>query len=77
MATNLFAHVLRNSIPEPDSGPSVALRQSERRWVFRDLVVRRDGFAPWSLSTPASAQIRPAEPAAESVWAETQPCWRE
>jgi hypothetical protein len=69
----LFAHVLRSGIPAVDSGEPAT--PDSRRWVFRDLVVRRDGYAAWGLRWPASAGATKArgEPASEPLWPDTQP----
>jgi len=73
MAMKLFAHMLQ--MPGVDSsGPAVTATADSRRWVFRDLVVRRDGYAPWGLWRPsAGAATPPGEPAIEPVWPDTQP----
>jgi len=76
MAMKLFAHVLRSEIPATDSNdPSGAATRDARRWIFRDLVVRRDGYAAWGLSQPASsgAATAPGDPALEPLWPDTQP----
>jgi len=76
MAMKLFAHVLRSEIPAADSVASTAtVTPDTRRWVFRDLVVRRDGYAPWGLSRRpwARAAAGPREPSAEPLWPDTQP----
>ena len=80
MAMKLFAHVLRSEISAADSIWPVAVASLDpRRWVFRDLVVRRDGYAAWGLSPESSAgTAAPAlEPAAEPLWPDTQPWCRE
>jgi hypothetical protein len=77
MAMKLFAHVLQT--PTPGAGPdeeAASRSQDGRRWMLRDLVVRRDGFAPWGLSFPAhggGAAATGREPTAEPLWADTQP----
>jgi hypothetical protein len=76
MTMKLFAHVLRSEIPATDSNDPGAVATSEaRRWVFRDLVVRRDGFAAWGLWPPASstAATTAGDPAVEPLWSDTQP----
>jgi hypothetical protein len=76
MAIKLFAHVLRSEIPAAGSnGSATAAALDPRRWVFRDLVVRRDGYAPWGVSPrpPADGATPPREPAAEPLWPDTQP----
>ena len=77
MAMKLFAHVLRSAAPDAGPDEPVATRSLDlRRWGFRDLVVRRDGFAPWGVSHPAPASgaaTTRRDPAAEPVWADTQP----
>ena len=56
MSMKLFVHVLRSGIPAVDTdGPAATTATDSRRWVFRDLVVRRDGYAAWGLWRPASA----------------------
>jgi hypothetical protein len=77
MAMKLFAHVLRSATSgsgpeEPAPGGSL----EPRLWVFRDLVVRREGYAPWGLShaVPAGDEATTRrEPTAETLWADTQP----
>ena len=60
MAMKLFAHMLRSEIPGIDSDePAAAATPDSRRWVFRDLVVRRDGYAAWGLSREAGAVAMP------------------
>jgi hypothetical protein len=73
MAMKLFPHMLQ--MPGVDSnGPAATATADSRRWVFRDLVVRRDGYAPWGLWRPsAGAAAPPGEPAIEPVWPDTQP----
>ena len=78
MAMNLFAHVLRSTTSGsgPDE-PALSGTLEPRLWVvFRDLVVRRDGYAAWGLSRAApeggEAATR-SEPSAEPLWADTQP----
>jgi hypothetical protein len=75
MAMKLFAHVLRSEMPASDSlAPTATATPDARRWVFRDLVVRRDGYAPWSLSRRPSARAAGSrEPSAEPLWPDTQP----
>jgi hypothetical protein len=78
MAMKLLAHVLRSAISGsgPDEpAPSGSLELG--LWVvFRDLVVRRDGYPPWGLShaAPAGGEATTRrEPSAEPLWADTQP----
>ena len=75
MAMKLFAHVLRSDIPAADSSlPLTTATPDPRRWVLRDLVVRREGYAAWGLwlaSTGAATTQR--EPAIEPLWPDTQP----
>jgi len=75
MAMKLFAHVLRSGIPAVDSGePSATGTPGSRRWVFRDLVVRRDGAAAWGIwPVPAAAGTPQREPGSEPLWPDTQP----
>ena len=79
MAMKLFAHVLRSATSGPGPGePAPGGGSIEPRlWVvFRDLVVRRDGYAPWGLShaAPAGGEATTRrEPSAEPLWADTQP----
>ena len=76
MAMRLFAHVLRSEIPAADSdGAAATATADSRRWVFRDLVVRRHGYAAWGLSQPATpgAAAPSRDPAAEPLWPDTQP----
>ena len=76
MSMKLFAHVLRSEIPATESSELAATATQEaRRWVFRDLVVRRDGYAAWGLWPPASsgAAKAPGDPALEPLWPDTQP----
>jgi len=73
---NLFAHVLRSGMPAVDANdPAETATPDSRRWVFRDLVVRRDGYAAWGLwrtnSTDAATPRR--EPSTEPLWPDTQP----
>jgi len=79
MAMKLFAHMLRSEIPGIDSDePAAAATPDSRRWVFRDLVVRRDGYAAWGLSVEAAGIVAlPRESAIEPLWPDTQPCWHE
>ena len=75
MAMKLLAHVFRSEIPGSDEPDGTASSEA-RRWIFRDLVVRREGYAPWGLSHPApsSGAAKPRrESAAEPLWADTQP----
>jgi len=73
MAMKLFAHVLR--MPGVDSdGPAAAATSDSRRWVFRDLVVPRDGYAAWGLWRASVGPVTPPrDPAIEPVWSDTQP----
>ena len=76
MAMKLFAHVLRSEIPASSSlEPATTAAADPRRWVFRDLVVRRHGYAPWGLShgPSAGAAASPHEPPVEPLWPDTQP----
>jgi len=76
MAMKLFVHVLRSGIPGGDlDEPAAAGSPDSRRWVFRDLVVRRHGYAAWGLSGPtgADAAAPPRDPAVEPLWPDTQP----
>ena len=76
MAMKLLAHVFRNGIPALASAePAGAATADSRRWVFRDLVARRDGYAAWGLwSTASAAATKPGrEPAGETLWPDTQP----
>jgi hypothetical protein len=77
MAIKLFAHILRSTTPGEDpEEPDAASAPEPRRWVFRDLVVRRDDLAAWGLWRPAPANDADAarhDPAAEPLWADTQP----
>jgi hypothetical protein len=76
MAMKLFAHVLRSEIPAVDAEDAATTAMSDgRRWVFRDLVVRREGYAAWGLSQAASATAAkpPGDPGLEPLWADTQP----
>ena len=78
MAMKLFAHMLRSEIPGIDSEKAAAAATPDsRRWVFRDLVVRRDGYAAWGLSREAAAVAVPRESAIEPLWPDTQPWWHE
>ena len=78
MALKLFAHVLRSEIPAGGDAAAAGALDS-RRWVFRDLVVRRDGYAAWGLSGRSSsdASVPAREAAAEPQWSDTQPWWHE
>ncbi len=76
MAMNLFAHVLRGEKFGTEDWHAAARSIDPRRWAVRDLVVRRFGFASWGLSNPAppkSMGATPRDPAAEPLWADTQP----
>jgi len=77
MAMKLFAHVLRSEIPAADSDdPAAASSADARRWVFRDLVVRRQGYAAWGLwQTASAAAATPSgDPGLEPpLWSDTQP----
>jgi hypothetical protein len=76
MSMKLFVHVLRSGIPAVDTdGPAATTATDSRRWVFRDLVVRRDGYAAWGLWRPTSADgaTTKREPATEPLWPDTQP----
>jgi hypothetical protein len=76
MAMNLFSHVLRSGIPADDSDePAATAALDSRRWVFRDLVVRRDGHSAWGLLRAASTGAATArrEPSIEPLWPDTQP----
>ena len=76
MAMKLLAHVLRSAIPGLDSDEPAATTASDlRRWVFRDLVVRRHGYAAWGLWRAASADgaTPRREPSIEPLWPDTQP----
>jgi hypothetical protein len=75
MAMKLLAHVLRNAIPAIDSGePAAAAMPGSRRWVFRDLVVRRDGYSAWRIRpATAAAGSPPREPGIEPLWPDTEP----
>ena len=76
MSMKLLAHVLRSGIPALDSdAPAATATPDSRRWVFRDLVVRRHGYAAWGLWRSASADgaAKPREPATEPLWPDTQP----
>ena len=80
MAMKLFAHVLRSEFAVVGSGaPAMTGSPESRRWVFRDLVVRRHGYAAWGLSGPtAPIAAKPGhEPSAEPLWPDTQPCCHE
>jgi len=73
MVMKLLAHVFRSGISAVDSAEA-ALPDS-RRWVFRDLVVRRDAYAawgPWWSASVGAAKPR-REPASEPLWSDTQP----
>src|SRR4051794_12600149 len=74
MALKLFAHVLRSEIPA-DGATGATAAVDARRWVFRDLVVRRADYAAWGLSPRRSPDAAPSsrEPAAEPLWPDTQP----
>jgi hypothetical protein len=74
MALKLFAHVLRSEIPAGGLAAATAAIDP-RRWDFRDLVVRRDGYSAWGLLPRRSpdAPRSPPEPAAEPLWVDTQP----
>jgi len=76
MAMKLFAHVLRSEIVAAESNdPADMATADSRRWVFRDLLVRRHGYAAWGLwqPTPVGAATAPVDPALEPHWADTQP----
>jgi len=75
MAMNLFAHVLRSGIPAVDSDEPATAAPDSRRWVFRDLVVRRDGYSAWGLWRTASAGAATPrrETPIEPLWPDTQP----
>lgn len=77
MAMKLLAHVLRSEFPSRGADAAAGTDVPDpRRWVFRDLVVRRDGYAPWGLvhRPPADAAATTRrDPAAEPLWADTQP----
>ena len=77
MAMKLFAHVLWGETAEASADPPAGSRSADlRRWVLRDLVVRRDGYAPWGLAhraTSGAAAGARREPSAEPFWADTQP----
>jgi hypothetical protein len=76
MAMKLLAHVFRTGIPAlASTEPAGAATADSRRWVFRDLVVRRDGYAAWGLWSPARAgAAKPRrEAASETLWPDTQP----
>jgi hypothetical protein len=75
MAMKLFSHVLRSEIPGTAStGPAATAAMDARRWVFRDLVVRRDGYASWGLSSrPSANAAAPAHDPVEPSWPDTQP----
>ena len=79
MAMKLFAHVLRSEFSGAGAGEHSATVPDSSRWAFRDLVVRRDGYAPWGLSRPAvsGADAPRGDPAVEPHWPDTQPCWHE
>lgn len=76
----LFAHVFPVAIhgvaaATPAAAATATAAADPRRGVFRDLVVRRAGYAAWGLSNPATprAAAVPREPAAEPLWPDTQP----
>ena len=77
MAMTLFAHVLRGATPGEERGEALAARSLDlRRWVFRELVVRRVDLAAWGLAHwPQSvrAAVERREPTPEPLWADTQP----
>ena len=73
MALKLLAHVFRSEIPA-GNGPAATAALDPRRWLLRDLVVRRGDPAPWGVSPRASTGSAPSrEPAAEPLWSDTQP----
>jgi hypothetical protein len=71
---NLFVHVLRSGIPASHE-PTETATPDSHRWVFRDLVSRRDGYAAWGLWRTASTGAAPPrrEPSIEPLWPDTQP----
>ncbi len=76
MAMKLLAHVLRGETlaVEEEAGGGAPIEP--RRRVFRDLVARRFGYAPWGLAVPTPAGGSPPkrhEAASEPLWADTQP----
>ena len=75
MAMKLFSHVLRSEIPGADADePATSAAMDAPRWVFRDLVVRRDGYASWGLSArPATNPAAPTHEPVEASWPDTQP----
>ncbi len=77
MAIKLFAHVLRVATADAAPHASAAAHSLDlRRWVFRQLVVRRADMAAWGLSLPGRASDGEAARrvgAAEPLWADTQP----
>ncbi len=77
MAMKLFAQVPRSDAAEagPDGQSGIHLLDP-RRWIPRDLVVRRDVYARWGLShtaPPSRVAAKRREPAGDSLWADTQP----
>ena len=79
MAINLFAHVLRDELHGGSDAPAATAASDWRRWVLRDLVVRRNGSSAWGLSTPAAprATAPRLDPTNEPLWPDTQPCCHE
>ena len=76
MAIKLLAHILRNTSPDEPDEPAMGRSLDPRRWVFRDLVVRRDDLSAWALWGKAPKRRADAvrrDPAAEPLWADTQP----
>jgi hypothetical protein len=73
----LFALVLRSATSGSGPGSSVPSGLFEPRfWSFRDLVVRRGGYALWGVSHAApagGAAVTLRDPSAEPPWVDTQP----
>jgi len=74
MSMKLFEHMLRMPGVESGGPAAVAAAADPRRWVFRDLVVRRDGHSASGLwRTSSGSATPPREPAIDPVWPDTQP----
>ncbi len=80
MAIRLFAHTLLKAPGANERDLSFASRPLDLgRWMLGGLMVRREpvgwGIREAPARSPAPGRRDPQ--AGDSIWADTQPCWRE